>query len=87
MTALEIAKAFVAERAGSTGPAQIPGDEHLAARVREILEAGERHTTRSLALRLGRPRDLPLYEVLAALLQARTIATDPATCTFFRRKA
>ena len=85
MTALEIAKAFVAERIGSIGPAQPPGGENLSDRVRAILAAGERHTTRSLALRLGRPRDLELYAVLGALLEAKLIRTDGESCEFFRR--
>jgi hypothetical protein len=85
MTALEIAKAFVSERIGSAAPAQPPEGENLAARVRTILAAGERHTTRSLALRLGRPRDLELYAVLGALLEAKAIGTDGESCEFYRR--
>lgn len=58
----------------------------LASRVRQILLSGERHTTKSLALRLGRPRDLALYRVLSDLLTDRTIATDGASCEFYRRE-
>ncbi len=57
----------------------------LTARVWAILEAGERHTTLSLALRLGRPRDLDLYAVLGALLEAKAIGTDGESCEFYRR--
>lgn len=80
MSLSEICRQFKAERDAEAASGE------LTARVREILEAGERHTTKSLALRLGRPRDLPLYEALSALLQERTIATDGASCEFYRRE-
>ena len=85
MTALEIAKAFVAERSGSTERPVSAEDAALPGRVREILRT-ERHTTKSLALRLGRPRDRRLYEVLGKLLEMKVIATDGESCEFYDRK-
>lgn len=67
-------------------PLGVEGGSTLAARVWAILATGERHSTKSLALRLGRPRDLELYAALADLLQERTIATDGASCEFYRRE-
>lgn len=59
----------------------------LEARVLAVLRAGEVHTTRSLALRLGIPVPRPgegasLFVVLGDLLDRREIATDPKTLTF-----
>jgi hypothetical protein len=70
----------------SVTPQGVEGGPALASRVRQILLAGERHTALSLALRLGRPRDRALYQVLSDLLTARAIATDGASCEFYRRE-
>lgn len=50
----------------------------LADRVLEILPArGGRHTTLSLALALGRPRDLELYAAFSTLMKHRAITAGP----------
>jgi len=49
----------------------------LADRVLEILARGGRHTTLSLALALGRPRDLELYAALGTLMKHRAITAGP----------
>lgn len=82
MTPLEKARLFLATYPDPSP--EVPAD--LKGAVRQILLSGERHSTKSLALRLGRPRDLELYAALAALLQERAIATDGASCEFYRRE-
>jgi hypothetical protein len=81
LSPLERVLRSIASRAPAAGDV---ADEDLRARVWTILQT-ERHTTRSLALRLGRPRDSALYEVLSLLLQGRAIATDGESCEFYRR--
>lgn len=52
----------------------------LTVRVLEILARDGRHTTLSLALALGRPRDPELHVALRALLTHRAIGSNPAPC-------
>lgn len=59
----------------------------LTVRVLEILSRDGRHTTRSLALALGRPRDLDLHVALRGLLRQRDIGIHPAPCNFLRSGA
>ena len=81
MSPLERVRQFIANRPPAE---QLPADLRL--RVLEILARDGRHTTLSLALALGRPRDSALYAALAELLESRAIGTDPRRCDFFARE-
>jgi hypothetical protein len=89
MTIRELAEQVVKESA-APAPTAVSAGAVLA-----LLARGQRLTGREIAFGLGFGRDATIeamagggvYAVLSQLLQARRIATDPATLRYFLRSA